>query len=754
MLRAESLVKFRLITRSEFEGHVVEALARFGFIHINRPTLRPEDFVPQPIRYFISKRGLVNDEDLVRLLKSLKAFCSVIDINCNDAYVIINELLNLKECLECLKFLRELGIELKNMGKELYITLHAGTIPVNMLKNLIGRIRSLGAIVKFKNLGSKYLVVITGLKNIEDDILEVLKESLFKEVPIRRYYGVGTEEGIKECEERIKELTNELLSKLKELIKESQIFRGSRLIVINTFLNYVRELKELLENMKKTMEKLGYEPPKEVLDTLRSTPTAEVISLDELVIITSDLRDKLNYFKSRYEELRKYLRPSKPPKLKVTNYTAEEVLKELNKVKEFVESINEFHRCIKELLNLSIEASKYYLRVAKYVAFAETLKYLKDKMLYTRIYRRSYIVIAEGWLPKHLVNSFRATVSKLIPKIISLNFTEPEPWDKPPVLLKHVGILKYLSKLTFMRGVPSYWEVDPTLFFTILFIVMYGMMFGDLGLGPIIAITGYVLYKVRKPFLGFSSEGTAAIGFLLMFCGISSTLFGLAYGVAFLSEIMKPLLLSPLHNVMHLIKLSIIFGITQIITGVIINIINNLIIRDYYGALLSSKGLAALAYYISGITLVYVLIKNGLKLGTVLSGTNLALLLLTLGSALTVFTAPLIRGYLESRKFNRSYFEEGLAELIELLIGYLANTISYVRLAAFALAHEALGLAANALSHLMGYVPSFIAMNTIALLLEGLVVGIQALRLVYYEFSTKFYRGDGALFRPVLILHS
>ncbi len=524
--------------------------------------------------------------------------------------------------------------------------------------------------------------------------------------------------------------------------------------MINTFLNYVRELKELLENMKKTMEKLGYEPPKEVLDTLRSTPTAEVISLDELVIITSDLRDKLNYFKFRYEELRKYLRPSKPPKLKVTNYTAEEVLKELNKVKEFVESINEFHRCIKELLNLSIEVSKYYLRVAKYVAFAETLKYLKDKMLYTRIYRRSYIVIAEGWLPKHLVNSFRATVSKLIPKIISLNFTEPKPWDKPPVLLKHVGILKYLSKLTFMRGVPSYWEVDPTLFFTILFIVMYGMMFGDLGLGPIIAITGYVLYKVRKPFLGFSSEGTAAIGFLLMFCGISSTLFGLAYGVAFLSEIMKPLLLSPLHNVMHLIKLSIIFGITQIITGVIINIINNLIIRDYYGALLSGKGLVALAYYISGITLVYVLIKNGLKLGTVLSGTNLALLLLTLGSALTVFMAPLIRGYLESRKFNRSCFEEGLAELIELLIGYLANTISYVRLAAFALAHEALGLAANALSHLMGYVPSFIAMNTIALLLEGLVVGIQALRLVYYEFSTKFYRGDGALFRPVLILHS
>jgi V/A-type H+-transporting ATPase subunit I len=92
---------------------------------------------------------------------------------------------------------------------------------------------------------------------------------------------------------------------------------------------------------------------------------------------------------------------------------------------------------------------------------------------------------------------------------------------------------------------------------------------------------------------------------------------------------------------------------------------------------------------------------------------------------------------------------EGFGEAIELFIGLLANSFSYIRIAAFALVHAALGISAALLSLTAGQIVAYILMNFIAIILEGFVVGIQSLRLLYYEFSTKFYSGGGVVYKPL-----
>ena len=96
-------------------------------------------------------------------------------------------------------------------------------------------------------------------------------------------------------------------------------------------------------------------------------------------------------------------------------------------------------------------------------------------------------------------------------------------------------------------------------------------------------------------------------------------------------------------------------------------------------------------------------------------------------------------------------------EIVHSLLSFLSNTASFVRLAAFALNHVGLSLAVIMLSNMVHTLPGGIVMKGIVLVLgnliivglEGLIVFIQTLRLEYYEFFGKFYKGGGSAFKPV-----
>ncbi len=103
-----------------------------------------------------------------------------------------------------------------------------------------------------------------------------------------------------------------------------------------------------------------------------------------------------------------------------------------------------------------------------------------------------------------------------------------------------------------------------------------------------------------------------------------------------------------------------------------------------------------------------------------------------------------------------SAITESFVGAFEGCLSYLANTISFVRLGAYAMSHAALLVAAFMLAeqvkHLAGgtvwNVIVIILGNLVAIVLEGIIASVQALRLEYYEFFGKFFSGDGQAFEP------
>lgn len=178
----------------------------------------------------------------------------------------------------------------------------------------------------------------------------------------------------------------------------------------------------------------------------------------------------------------------------------------------------------------------------------------------------------------------------------------------------------------------------------------------------------------------------------------------------------------------------------------IINIINDINEKNYMHAIFGGTGLAGLVYYTSGVYLAYLIINSGYNLGILASEKALPFIIIIACALLLVFLSAFFR-YLDSRETDD--LVDGFIELLEMIITYPANSLSYIRLAAFAIAHEVFGILAAELSLALNPLVSYFITNILVLSVEALAVGIQALRLTYYEFSTKFFRGGGLEFTPV-----
>jgi len=751
MLRPIPVVKFRLIIDSKYEDRVIEALTRIGLVHVSKPMVRKEMLLPAPLRRFLERKEISQIGELNEILNSIRDLSVIVGEGYYEqALALVRRIRSVETKISLVKFLMELGLKPGDLGRHEYVFVYGGLIPEERLDIVVTQLRAIHVVCSTKKLSDEsVLLVIVGPIIHEEKALDILGKNGFKEVDIRECRKLSCEEALNILEDEVRKLYGNLLQLISDIAEEIYGKGGAETTIIDLFLSYVREFEDLLRSIRETLVRAGVKPPTLLETALRREVVAQTIEFSRLTDIVGDLRASMDRYRSEYEKLRSLIEIPPPPKIVVREYSVDFVLRELGKIREYVEKAIERRRAIKKLIELSITSSKYFMNVYSYVPYVEAVCYLREGISYIRIYRRHYVAIAEGWIPRSLINTFKATVRKLIPKIISLTFINPRVGEKVPILPRYRGVLRYFSQLTMVRGVPSYWELDPTLIFTSLFIIMYGMMFGDMGLGPIISLIGYLLYKFRKPILGISGSSMRILGVILIFCGISSTLFGLFYGTAFLAEVCKPLFISPLHDINELIKVSILFGIVQIVIGIVINITNSIVEKDYYRAFLCNKGLVALVYYVSGVTLVYAIIKNNYNFNIAFTGLYMIPSTLVLSSMVIVLIGPITK-YFKGEAGIGECLNEGIAELLELIIGYLANTISYVRLAAFALAHEALGMAAGALSGLIGVIPSYVILNFVALGLEGVVVGIQSLRLIYYEFSTKFYRGDGVMYKPVL----
>jgi V/A-type H+-transporting ATPase subunit I len=310
--------------------------------------------------------------------------------------------------------------------------------------------------------------------------------------------------------------------------------------------------------------------------------------------------------------------------------------------------------------------------------------------------------------------------------------------DRPPTRLINPPVIRLFEFFTRMYGLPVYGEIDPTPVMAVTYILLFGLMFGDVGQGLCIAALGYYLYKKRG----------IALGGIMAAAGFSGMLFGFLYGSIFgLEEILPALWHRPAEDINGTLFFAVGVGIAIVFLAMLFNIVNAARQRNWGQLLFSPNGIAGVLFY--GIILFIAL--QVILYGHAVTGPDIFLAVLPM--AFVAFREPLTK-LMEGR---RKPIEGGIGmflfstvlELVEVLLTYATNTVSFVRVGAFAISHAGIMGVVLMLSQSAAgtHNPAVIAVGNIVVMgIEGLLVGIQVLRLDFYELFSRFYNGSGQEF--------
>ncbi len=357
--------------------------------------------------------------------------------------------------------------------------------------------------------------------------------------------------------------------------------------------------------------------------------------------------------------------------------------------------------------------------------------------------RTEKVSLVHGWIPANRAKEVTDAVLDATSGLAFVKLGDPAPDDNPPVSMNNKGPLGPFELLTKLRGTPDYREIDPTPIMALLFTVMFGLMFGDIGNGLVLAIIGLIFFNLQRDFLRIPARAVRKLGGILLACGISSMIFGVLFGEVFLfGGLINPILFSPFDNQMAIIVVALVFGVIQIALGLVLKIVNMLRKGEAHRAIFAA---IVLAYYVVGVLLAVDFVSN---MSFSVFTDNPILTAAAIGLLTLIFAFPMIEGLMEGEVKIVDNLTRGFAEFIETFISTLTNSISYVRLAAFAIAHGALAMSAVILASTVGAPLSYLIMNFLVIMIEGLAILIQSMRLTYYEFFTKFFSGGGKPYRP------
>lgn len=312
----------------------------------------------------------------------------------------------------------------------------------------------------------------------------------------------------------------------------------------------------------------------------------------------------------------------------------------------------------------------------------------------------------------------------------------------PPTLIKNNWFVEPFKMFVEMYGSPGYNEVDPTMFVALSYTLLFGMMFGDVGQGILLSLVGYLAYKTKGMELG-------RVGIRL---GISSACFGFFFGSLFGNE---EILHGMFHvmdsnNTMSLLIVAVVIGVCFILISMLFNITLKLKQKNIGEALFSQNGLCGIIFYTATLGYVADMMMN---FGFV--STLYVWLLMVLPVLGIFFKEPLSHVLLKKKAFPHGvggFVTESIFELFEVMLSYIANTMSFLRVGGFVLSHAGMMLVVYTLAQMVGgngYYIVIIVGNIFVMALEGLIVGIQVLRLEFYEMFSRYYQGNGIQFKSI-----
>ncbi len=384
-----------------------------------------------------------------------------------------------------------------------------------------------------------------------------------------------------------------------------------------------------------------------------------------------------------------------------------------------------------------------------------------------------------GWIPKNITPTVMKELDQLTEGRIAIR--EFHPMEVPavingseqiPVKLEHGKFVRAFERMVFSYGSPLYGTVDPTPFVAVFFTILFGIMFGDCGQGLIFLIAGILMQKKVVKVGGWNKFAP-----IFMAIGITSSIMGLITGEFFANEtLLEPFALwvtglfgHPHAPIVHMMpssdpsSIKVIFGIFGITIavgfvinsiGLVLNMINNIIRRKFGSAFFGKTGL-------SGALFFWYVVVFALRLAFLHQSPQIFdWIIIGVLLFFSAFGEPFERLLDGERPVLENgvgaMLIGGLVELIEVVSTYLSSSISFVRVGAFALAHAVLGFIIHLMAEKCGAIGGLavmIAGNAIVVVLEGMIVAIQVIRLQYYEFFSKFFNETGTEFKPFAFVY-
>ncbi len=397
----------------------------------------------------------------------------------------------------------------------------------------------------------------------------------------------------------------------------------------------------------------------------------------------------------------------------------------------------------------------------------ELCEHIESYFSYTR-----NTTLFSGWVPAEYADDITSLISKVTGGRCIIEWTDADemPREEVPVEMTSPKILKPFERMVNNYSTPEYGSINPTPFTAVAYLVMFALMFADLGQGFILLLVGLVgswIYKKNPT----KKDGIISryLCSLLIFLGPASMVGGLLFGSCFGFELL-PALWFPYEKVVagdpveglvqdiyDILGITIKFGIVVIYLGLFLNWINLFRKKRYFELVFDKNGIVGGVMYALGIWFAWGFVASGYK--TFPSAPFFAPVLITC-LLLIVIKGP-IGAVINARNGKKEGIGriiidtvmDFLVEVLEIFSGLLSNTLSFMRVAGLGIAHASLMSAFYQIADMPGNIVLQILImligNVLVIVLEGLSAGIQSLRLNYYEFFTKYFTGHGMAFEPV-----
>jgi V/A-type H+-transporting ATPase subunit I len=377
--------------------------------------------------------------------------------------------------------------------------------------------------------------------------------------------------------------------------------------------------------------------------------------------------------------------------------------------------------------------------------------------------RHTYVVV--GWVPTSDLPSLTQRLKNVSKEILieAMPMARAGHPSNVPVALHNPGLLRPFEMLVNTYARPRYEEIDPTVLIALTFPLLFGAMFGDVGHGLMLAAIGWLLSSKKIKAL----RGMASLGGLMTACGLFGAIFGFLFGSVFAFEDVLPenpffkqfFWMKPLENIIETLGIAVGLGIALLSIGLLLNLYNAIRARDWARFFFDPNGLAGLILYWSLLGLIARIFIHGFPIPW-----PVFVILIVLGALASVALSEplkrLVEGYRPLIEGGVGiYIVQTFFELLEKFISMFSNTMSFVRVGAFAVAHAGFclavfvfaGLASGGTNTGFGYWAMVVAGNIGVVLFEGFIVSIQTMRLHYYEFFSKFFTGGGLPYEPVAL---